>query len=317
MGGITRKWRPPLFWVLALTVGAILSLPLAGLLALRGLAPILGTRQAILLIGGVILILSALVGYVLWRVLLRPITALAARAEAAAQGAPGALDPLSHYGTQEMERLGRNVLNMGRILQGREAVLRSYADHVTHELTSPLTVLRGAAELLEDADTPAARRPLIDRINSATDRMMALLQAQRALAHAQDPMPAGQTAVSTLIPALARAHPGLVLHLAVDATQTVPPEALRIVLDHLIANAAAAGAGQVTLTACPGGLRIDDDGSGISDGNRARIFDPFFTTRRDTGGTGMGLPIVRRMLAAHGAMIELESGPGARFVLRF
>ena len=49
---------------------------------------------------------------------------------------------MAHYGTAEMQGLGQTILDMGRVLQGREAVLRSYADHVTHELKSPLTTLR-------------------------------------------------------------------------------------------------------------------------------------------------------------------------------
>ncbi|MFY9204504.1 MAG: HAMP domain-containing sensor histidine kinase, partial [Yoonia sp.] len=60
---------------------------------------------------------------------------------------------------------------------------------------------------------------------------------------------------------------------------------------------------------------VSDNGSGISDGNRDRIFDPFFTTRRDAGGTGMGLAIVSRMLAAQGASIALGEGSGATFVI--
>ena len=60
-----------------------------------------------------------------------------------------------------------------------------------------------------------------------------------------------------------------------------------------------------------------DDGEGISPGNRARIFEPFFTTRREAGGTGMGLQIVRSMLAAHGGSIALkDSAAGAAFEIR-
>jgi signal transduction histidine kinase len=56
---------------------------------------------------------------------------------------------------------------------------------------------------------------------------------------------------------------------------------------------------------------------GISPGNRDRVFEPFFTTRREAGGTGMGLQIVRSMLAAHGGTIKLlPSEAGATFELR-
>ena len=50
---------------------------------------------------------------------------------------------------------------------------------------------------------------------------------------------------------------------------------------------------------------VADDGEGVSPNNRPQIFDSFFTTRRDSGGTGMGLAIVRAMLDAHGGAIRL------------
>jgi hypothetical protein len=62
-------------------------------------------------------------------------------------------------------------------------------------------------------------------------------------------------------------------------------------------------------------VKVSDDGEGVSPNNRTQIFDSFFTTRRDSGGTGMGLAIVRAMLDAHGGAIRLldsEKGDGVR-----
>jgi len=87
------------------------------------------------------------------------------------------------------------------------------------------------------------------------------------------------------------------------------------VMAHLVGNAKAHGATHVTAEFTGETVIVADNGSGISAGNRARIFDPFFTTRRDAGGTGMGLAIVRRMLAAQGASIALGEGSGATFVI--
>jgi signal transduction histidine kinase len=54
----------------------------------------------------------------------------------------------------------------------------------------------------------------------------------------------------------------------------------------------------------------------VSPNNRTHIFDSFFTTRRDSGGTGMGLAIVRAMLDAHGGCISLiDSDAGTAFEL--
>jgi signal transduction histidine kinase len=63
-------------------------------------------------------------------------------------------------------------------------------------------------------------------------------------------------------------------------------------------------------------ITVADDGEGVSPNNRSQIFDSFFTTRRDSGGTGMGLAIVRAMLDAHGGAIRLtEAERGTAFEL--
>jgi signal transduction histidine kinase len=104
----------------------------------------------------------------------------------------------------------------------------------------------------------------------------------------------------------------------VDVPVKLGPEAAKAVFGQLIANAREHGATIVSITAERRGealrILVTDNGSGISPGNRDHIFEPFFTTRREAGGTGMGLQIVRSMLAAHGGSIRLvESRQGAAF----
>ena len=83
-------------------------------------------------------------------------------------------------------------------------------------------------------------------------------------------------------------------------------------------NAKAHGANHLSISDVPNGIQVADNGSGIAPGNRDRVFDPFFTTRRGSGGTGMGLAIVRTMLGAAGGVIVLmPTEPGARFAITF
>jgi len=85
---------------------------------------------------------------------------------------------------------------------------------------------------------------------------------------------------------------------------------------NLLENAldAVSQGGHVAVTASRGieGLvvLITDDGSGIPADIQDRIFDPFFTTKGVGQGTGLGLPIVRRVLRQHGGEIDIESRPG-------
>jgi signal transduction histidine kinase len=55
-------------------------------------------------------------------------------------------------------------------------------------------------------------------------------------------------------------------------------------------------------------ISVADTGRGILPGDRARVFDPFYS--RKPAGSGLGLTIAQRIVAAHGGRIELESAPG-------
>lgn len=60
---------------------------------------------------------------------------------------------------------------------------------------------------------------------------------------------------------------------------------------------------------------MDDNGPGIPESDRDRVFDPYFTTKAE--GTGLGLPIVKKVVLEHGGTVALVSSPlgGARFVI--
>ena len=227
-----------------------------------------------------------------------------------------------HLGMQlgdELRGLGESVLDMARRLQDREATIRSFTDHVTHEMKTPLSAVKAAGELLEDEALDPSSRALVATIADAAQQMERQLQALRQAAAAREPGHQGIARLDDLLPALAAAHPGLRLKVSGgDVALSLAPAGLGIVLQHLLSNALAAGAGMVRLTASPGRLVIADDGPGISDGNRDQVFKPFFTTRREAGGTGMGLTVAATLLAAHGAEIRLlHPAQGAAFQIDF
>jgi signal transduction histidine kinase len=112
----------------------------------------------------------------------------------------------------------------------------------------------------------------------------------------------------------------------VEAADDLPPAAvpestLAAALASLVENSAQAGAAEIGIAARAeqGALLIEvsDDGPGIPEGDRERIFEPFFTSRRSSGGSGLGLPIVRSLLeASRGSVALLPSERGARFLVR-
>ncbi len=104
----------------------------------------------------------------------------------------------------------------------------------------------------------------------------------------------------------------------------VNPSQINQVLLNLITNAAQAieGYGKVRIQSRADddgiSISIEDNGSGIPATHLHRIFEPFFSTKPQGEGTGLGLPIARKIIAEHGGGIEVHStvGEGTRFVVR-
>jgi signal transduction histidine kinase len=103
-----------------------------------------------------------------------------------------------------------------------------------------------------------------------------------------------------------------------ELTVQATAESLEAVFGNLLENSRQAGATEIGIHILdyPGTVqvRIQDNGPGISEGNKAEIFTPFFTTRRVSGGTGLGLSITQSLLSRQGASIDLApSEKGACF----
>ena len=94
--------------------------------------------------GGLTLVIAALTS----RTLLRPIQALSEQARDLAEGRRSAIEPLDRYGTSDLAALGQSVFDMAAALEKRGQYVRDFATHVSHEFKTPLTSIRGAAELL-------------------------------------------------------------------------------------------------------------------------------------------------------------------------
>ncbi len=313
-GGVTRKWRPRLTLVIGGTLLAVFAMPVLGLTWLRLAGNILGWWETALLFMAVAFVASVVLAWLLWRLVLRPVWALTRHARAMKVVGQTAPAP-DQFGTAELSDLGQSVIEMGTALQARARSLTAYADHVTHELKSPLTSLQGAADLLRDESLDATdRAALLHTIELSAARMDALLNDLRTHAAARLAAAPGTCVLSD---AVAQVEPHLTVHVTTDGPVQMRVEDLCRVLTQLARNAMENGATHLDVRHLERGFQVSDDGTGIAQGDRSRVFDPFFTTRRDAGGTGMGLAIVRTLIEASGGTISLGDGPGAVFVITF
>lgn len=312
---VPDKWRPSLAMIVFGVLLTVLALPTAIIVWFRTLDNSVSRMGPIELTAlSLSLVLTLVIAVVFLRTITGPIRALVRKAEEIGRGGRAAIQAPGQQGTREIAELSQSLLDLAERLVDRTEFVSSFAAHVSHELKSPVTSIRGSAELLRDAKmSPDEQRRFLDAIIADSDRLTGLLERLRELARADLSAEPGTTSVRAAVS-------GAALSGAVDVPIGLGPEAGKAVFDQLIANAREHGAASVTIAATTEAdtLRIivADDGAGISAGNRQRIFEPFFTTRREVGGTGMGLQIVRSMLAAHGGTIRLiESERGAAFEL--
>lgn len=318
------KWRPSLPMVTAGMIAVALAVAVSGFAIVRlniHAAPEVELATALALA----LLAACAVGFVFVRAISRPLSELAERARQIESGDTAAIGPLERHGTRELAALSERFMSMAQSLSSRSNYVRTYSRHVSHELKTPITAIRGAAELLLDNDAMPAeqRRRFLANILADVERMTELLERLNQQALAETASPGGAARLCEVLQALRGRFPTLEITLAEEGVRSLAaaPESLLLVLEHLAANAQQHGAARLRIAASAENgsarLLVEDDGRGVSAGNRERVFDPFFTTRRDEGGTGMGLTIVRSMLEAHEGEIRLlESAQGARFELR-
>ena len=270
---------------------------------------------------------TLLIGVLFHRTITEPMRELIERSNLIGKGDRAALRPLRRRGTSEFARLSQSFLDMARRLDTRSNFISTFATHVSHELKSPLTSIQGAAELLrDDVDAPSMdeddRRKFLDNIIADAGRLTEISGRLRDFARAENPVALGAARLSATVAGLRAAFAALEIRAGgdLDAPMRISEENAYIIFSNLADNAMRHGSTALELAAARQDrlllVTVSDNGEGVSPNNRTRIFDSFFTTRRDSGGTGMGLAIVRAMLDAHGGAIKLiDSAQGTAFEL--
>ena len=108
-------------------------------------------RGKFILAGLTVIFATIIIGLVFSRTITRPMRELVDRAARISRGDRDAFQPLAHYGTREFAQLSHSFLDMAEQLSRRSDYIATFSSHLTHELKSPLTSIKGAAELLLDS----------------------------------------------------------------------------------------------------------------------------------------------------------------------
>lgn len=240
----------------------------------------------------------------------------------------------------DLEASNRALQAANRELTELDRLRTHLLANVSHELRTPLTAVQGYAEALSAGmlgPLAAGQEEALTVMRRNLGRLLTMIEELITTARLDEhtltlvPRPFDLRAlVEEEVATLRAARPGS-CELAVDAEELPPVlgDRLRLgqVLVNLLDNALKftplSGRVVVRLRRRGGAaeVEVEDTGIGLDEEQRERIFDRFYqadpSTRRRYGGLGLGLAIVREILAAHGSPVEVESEPGAGTRFRF
>ncbi len=280
---------------------------------------------ALVLAGIAAVVLSVLVA----RRLTAPLREVSAAAKRLADGDYSARVDVA--GPAEVASLACSFNQMAMQLEAQEQVRRDFVANASHELRTPLTNLQGYLEAMRDGvvqPDEAAFESLLEEV----ERLMRLSRSLDTLATGDvGGLPAGdpvaldlgaavRAAVDLARPGLERAGVQVTLEIPADLRARGEPDVVAQVMGNLLQNATryTPAGGAVVVHAEPGPafarVTVSNTGVGIPAADLPHVFERFYrvdkSRDRASGGAGIGLAIVRRLVEASGGRVGAESEPG-------
>lgn len=232
-------------------------------------------------------------------------------------------------GHAELSGLARAMNEMLAALEASLGAQRRLVADASHELQTPLTVLKTNVEVMARADLLPAeeRNALVSEVTAQIDDLSRLVTNLVDLARQGAPKTEWvavelEEIVADAVRWAERAHPE-----AYFRVTTVPvwvlgqtDQIVRLVRN-LLDNAARWTDRSVEITLAPGGLEVRDHGPGIEDHDLPHLFERFYRadSARGSRGAGLGLAIVDKVAGDHGWQVEAGNHPdgGARLAVSF
>jgi signal transduction histidine kinase len=265
-----------------------------------------------------LLMTMAAAGLTLWAVrrMMRPVRDLAAAADRLGRDVNAA--PLPESGPAEVATAARAFNTMAERIRRYVADRTQMLAAIGHDLKTPITRLKLRAEFLEDDEQ---RRKILADLDEMEAMIAATLTFARDDSAAEPSVPVDLAALcrTVLDEASDAATPEIAERIAYAGpehlTVSARPVALKRALANLVGNAVAyGGAARLTLTPLATGvlrITVADDGPGVPEHELEGVFQPFrrleTSRNRETGGTGLGLPIARNIFRAHGGDVVLRN----------
>ena len=216
---------------------------------------------------------------------------------------------------------------MNDVTEIRESSKRreEFFANASHELKTPLTAIRGFNELTSLNNKDIDLEKYINGITRETNRMTTLIGDMLKLSEldnqkkVKDPISVKVNAVASEVKDVMSGlleNKNISMQITGDTLITARPEHIYEVIKNLVENAVlyTNNDGYVNITIDKNAITISDNGIGIPSDEQSKIFERFYRVEksRDTksGGTGLGLPIVKHTCALYGWKLALHSRPG-------
>jgi len=208
----------------------------------------------------------------------------------------------------------------------RLASIGRLAAGVAHEIGNPVTGIACLAQNLEsesdDDDVCTTSRQIIDQTTRISEIVQTLVGFSHGGSFASDPLQtlALHQSVGEAVDLVGLSHGAREVDIRVDCPQSIALRAdgtrLVQVFVNLLTNACDASrpGDEVTVRARvvdgDAVITVTDEGEGMAEDLLDRVFEPFVTTKGPRKGTGLGLPVVYRIVQDHGGQIDIDSRPG-------
>ena len=288
------------------------------------------------LAGAFLMILFACgVGYFVAEKLSRPVIKVIERTKKISKGDYDISEKIPPVGILELDDLTKGVENLARSLSGQEKLRRRLMVDVAHELRTPLTVVRTQIEAIADGilDPSPERLNLcvneMQRLGGLIENVEALtrLEGETLEIHAEatDMKEFLEPVLGAFSPVFEKSQITFTSNLEENLTCEIDKNKFRHAIDNLLSNAQryTNAQGSVNVKLYKSGqkvfIEVKDSGIGISEKDLPNIFERFYradeSRARVTGGSGVGLAIVKATVEAHGGTITAESvkGEGSTF----
>ena len=231
----------------------------------------------------------------------------------------------------EIAQLASTMNHMLDRLDASARAQRRFVADASHELRSPLAAIHQHAEVARLHPESMSVDELADVVLVEGERLQGLVDALLLLARLEEGAKPVRQVVDLDDLAHDEVHRSRPDGIQLDGSAIRParvhgdPRLIGLVVRNLVDNAVRHARSRVSVSLSAHGgsveLIVEDDGSGISPGDRARVFDRFVRLdegrARDEGGAGLGLAIVREIVDLHGGSVAVGDAPagGARFTV--